>query len=149
MKGKGIGSRSSGWVYVALNDMIEGHVKIGASTRTIERMKDLRYGSPITYRIWYRHRVEHGLFAIERLTHNILAEYAVSHEWFKCSADKATRAIREAADRYARGERPKRSQSASSRYRGKSCKDPVSCQNPKTKRGRPYAVRYGPQPWQY
>jgi hypothetical protein len=84
-----------GWVYIITNEAMPGLVKVGYSTKDPSlRAGELNHtGSPTPYQVVYDALVP-APREVEQRAHAALKEYRAGKEWFRCSASKATEAIR-------------------------------------------------------
>jgi hypothetical protein len=87
-----------GWVYVMSNRAMPGLLKVGFSSKDPDlRAEDLNHpGSPHPYVVDYEVLVEDP-YRLEQRVHGALAHYSEAKEWFRCEAEVAVAAIREAA----------------------------------------------------
>lgn len=84
-----------GWLYILESKAVEGHCKIGMTSRTPqERADELSTGIPHGLRVVHSWYVE-DMRATEQDAHSRLARYRVDPggEWFALSADAASRAL--------------------------------------------------------
>lgn len=91
-----------GWVYVISNPGMAGLVKIGYTGQD-PRLRALELdttGSPHPYRLDYEMHIDFPE-TIERTAHRLMAHVRerTNREWFRCSAEEAIVAIRQAAER--------------------------------------------------
>lgn len=86
-----------GWVYVMSNRSMPNLVKVGFSTKDPDlRAKELDHtGTPHPYVVDYEALVHHP-YKVEQKAHKLLAQFNEGKEWFRCSAEDAIYAIKQA-----------------------------------------------------
>jgi T5orf172 domain len=92
------GGVMKGWVYVISNAAMPGLVKVGYSTKDPEiSAQDLNHtGSPHPYIVEYEMLVEDP-YEVEQQAHRLLSAKNEGKEWFRCPAEEAVVAIKQAA----------------------------------------------------
>lgn len=90
------------FVYIGVNPLFPGIVKVGSSVSPQERLTRLSIAIPEEYELArdFALPTQKAAIKVERMAHQMLQTYRVRNELFRCSVEEATAAVNKSTLRY-------------------------------------------------